>query len=153
MISFLEFINLHILMFIFCNYNIIVAINNKIYYKHIKNLFIIRDNLITFIKKTLHHVCIEELFFRVYLNEFLEYCEFENIHIISSICFSLGHIVNYYQLKQLEMHNIRMTINQIVYTFILSYYYLQQSTPLISLLYHQYANLFCIAINYYNYRV
>jgi hypothetical protein len=138
-------------MLIFSSYNLIVAKNNNNFYRNIKELFINKQNLIIYIKRTLHHVCIEELFFRVYLNEFLEYCELQYPYFISSLCFSLGHLVNYYQLKQLEMHNIRMTINQIIYTFILSYNYLQQVSPLMSLLYHQYANLFCIAYNYYNY--
>jgi membrane protease YdiL (CAAX protease family) len=153
MLTIPEFINLHLLILLFSNYNIIIAKKNMELYKNLKDLFINRDLLIKYIKRTVMHVCIEELFFRVYLNEFLEYfIDISYLQLVSSLCFSLGHIVNYYQLKQLKMHNIRMTINQVIYTFILSNYYLQPATPLMSLVYHQYTNLCCIAINYYNYK-
>ena len=82
--------------------------------------------------------------------EALDYfVEYHNCtHFISSLIFSLSHIVNYILARQYTLNNIRMTIAQIIYTFILSYNYLQNTTPLGSLIIHQYANIFCILIQY-----
>lgn len=148
--SFSSFINLHILILLFSNYNNIIIRRNDNLDKHFRILFTQKDILIKYIKNTLEHVCYEEVLFRVYLNDLLSFIiiDVNYLHLISSLCFSLGHIINYYQLKKYELNNIRMTINQVIYTFILSFFYLQEMTPLISLLCHLYCNLLCIGIHH-----
>jgi len=148
--SFNSFINLHILILFFSGYNSIIINRNDKLYKQFHILFTEKELLIKYIKNTLEHVCYEELIFRVYLNDLLSFFieDVNNLHLISSLCFSLGHIINYYQLKTYKLNNIRMTINQVVYTFILSFFYLQEMTPLISLICHLYTNVLCIIINH-----
>jgi hypothetical protein len=145
-----EYICLHLIMILFCWYNFIVLTLNKENYKITKNIFRIKSNLREFTLSIINIIFIEELCYRVYLNEILDYfVEYHNsTHFISSLIFSLSHIVNYILARQYKLNNIRMTIAQIIYTFILSYNYLQNTTPLGSLIIHQYANMFCILIQY-----
>ena len=148
-----QFINLHLLMLLFTYYNYIIAVRNININSYLKILFNTNEVFYKYLYGCFKFVFIEELWSRVYLNELLYYItDTENIHLYSSICFSLGHFINYFKLKRINTHNIRMTINQVIYTFFLSYYYLQALSPLNSLLCHLYANMFCIFTNYLLYK-
>ncbi len=146
--------SLHTMILIFCSYLYIIAKRNNHIYRTYQELFTINQNLIDFIKYAIRSVLLEELLFRVYLTEFIGYFFVSptNTQLVSSICFSLGHSINYYWAKKQKINNIRMTIAQIIYTFILSFYYLQKTSPLLSLLLHQYTNLCCIGIQHYFYK-
>jgi hypothetical protein len=148
---------LHILMLIFSSYNYIVSKFNSQTYIHLHRLFTNIEILQEFVQMLLKIIFIEEICYRVYLNEIIEYIldyfvENHNctycVSFISSMCFAFSHIVNYYLVKKHTLQNIRMTIAQVIYTFILSYYYLQNTTPLGSLILHIYSNTFCLILQY-----
>ena len=149
-----DIINLHLIMIIFTTYSNIIINNNFVLLQNMQNIWKNKDQIVNLIKLSLTSVFIEEVCFVVYLNEFLHYLTYDItlIQIIISISFSLAHIINYFNCKKENLQNIRLSISQNIYTFILSYYYLRHITPLKSLILHQYCNLFCILYNiiYYN---
>ncbi len=155
MISVVEFINLHLIIFIHTGYNYLNIVRNNNIYTAFITVFHDKNKIIQSIIFSLKTVVIEDILFRVYLQEFLTYVITNNIIIklIVSTCFSIAHITNYYIAKQNNIHNIRLTLSQIIFTFLLSYYYLQELSPLQSLLIHQYVNIVatfynCIFFNY-----
>ena len=145
-----EYIYLHLLIILFSSYNYTVAKYNFKIYNTLHKLFTKKDELFEFVSLMFKIIFIEELCFRVYLNEILDYfvVYHNSTQFISSICFSLSHIINYFLARNLKLQNIRMSIAQFIYSFILSFYFLQNTTPLGSLIIHQYSNMFCILIQY-----
>ena len=144
-----DIIRLHIIMLIFSWYNYYVSKLNFPIYNTLHKLFTKKEQLIEFVQIALKIIFIEELCYRVYLNEILDYILYDWAPIISSICFAVSHFVNYHLVKKYNLQNIRMTIAQVIYSFVLSYFYLQNTTPLGSLILHQYTNMICIILQYY----
>jgi hypothetical protein len=140
---------LHILILIFSSYNYIVSKLNYRIYNTLHKLFTKREELLEFVPMMLKTIFFEEICYRVYLNEILDYITYDWTPIISSSCFAVSHIINYYLVKKYNLQNIRMTVAQVIYTFLLSYYYLQNTTPIGSLFVHQYANIICLILQYY----
>jgi membrane protease YdiL (CAAX protease family) len=146
----IDFINLNLIVFIFTAYNYInIVRNNNIYFEFTRT-FRNKNKIIANIKTSIRGVIVEDIIFRVYLHELLTYFIINRLLIkfIVATCFSLAHISNYYIAKEDNIHNIRLTISQMIFTFILSYYYLQEESPLLSMLLHQYVNLVAIFFNY-----
>ncbi len=143
----------HLNIYIFGIYSFICAQKQHNLYRELRNIFKNKENSISLLKHSIYILFIEETCFGIYLPELLSYI-FNNIfyiNLIASLCFSIGHIVNYLQLKTLNLQNIRISIAQIIFTFILRYCFLIDQTPLIALLLHQYNNLCCILFNVYLY--
>ena len=143
-----EFIYLHILIIVFSWYSYTVSKLNFTIYNTLHKMFTNKDQLLEFVQMVFKIIFIEELCYRVYLNEILDYIAYDWTSIISSICFSFSHIINYFLARKLKLQNIRMSIAQIIYSFILSFCYLQNITPLGSLIIHQYTNMVCLVIQY-----
>ncbi len=150
-----HFMYLHLLMVIFSGYNYIIAKRNKNIYMYLQEIFTKNENLFDFIIIATKTVIIEECIFRVYLTEFIGIIcsNILTTKLLSSICFSLCHVSNYYGAKNLNVQNIRMTIAQLIYTLILSFCFLQQTTPLGSLAIHYYTNMYCLFTQAYLFRL
>ncbi len=150
-----HFMYLHLLMVLFSGYNYIIAKRNKNIYLYLHDIFTKNDNFIDFIIFATKTVIIEECLFRVYLTEFIGFfCNNLIItKLLSSICFSIAHVSNYYRAKNLNVQNVRMTIAQLTYTLILSFCFLQQTTPLGSLAIHYYTNMYCLFTQAYLFRL
>ncbi len=121
---------------------------NNIYYEAFE-VFFYKKNIINLIKKSIMIVMIEDPCFRILLPILLNLFFENNIKLISSIIFSLGHILNY-----IDNNNFIILMPfQLFNTFILSYYILHQVDPLQSILFHQLNNIFIILImhNLYKY--
>jgi membrane protease YdiL (CAAX protease family) len=144
-----HFIYLHVVLLLFISIQYFESTkhpNNyiQLYYYYNDNAFLYR-----FIAVAIIMVLYEEFIFRICLTKILEIF-IENtyyIRIISSICFSLAHIQNYYYSKKFNLHNIVMGTSQVIYTFILSYFWLQNIHPIYSLLIHHYVNAIYFLIN------
>lgn len=151
--NFYNFINLHFIVGIFACTQYFISKQNEKIYCDFHDTLAVNVNLISHLKFITRAVVIEEAFFRVYLNEFLgHFFENTHLHLISSICFSLCHMHNYFEQMDLELRNIKLIIIQVIYSFILSYYYFQHITPLYSLLLHAYANITSTLILSYIYK-
>jgi hypothetical protein len=146
-----DFLILNLMIYLYVSYNYIVTKNN--YYVQQKIKCELKNNIISTIFVIFQCVFLEEAIFRVYINEILSYYISDKltVKIVLALSFSLAHIHNYYLLREFHLKNIRTTISQVVITFLLSYYYLQELSILNSLLVHLYTNLVGLFINWIYY--
>ncbi len=121
--------------------------NKNIYYEAFEVCFY-KKNIIKLIKKSLIIVMFEDPCFRILLPMLLNLFFENNIKLISSIIFSLGHILNYTD----NINFIKLMPFQLINTFILSYYILHEVNPLQSLLFHQINNIVIILLMYILYK-
>ncbi len=133
----------HFNIYIFTSYAFLCSKNHYNLYRVFKQLFTNKQKTLELLHTSVVAVCIEEICFRIYLPELLSYFIANTlyINIITCLAFSIGHIINYFQARQFNLHNFRISLAQIIFTFILSYCFLLDNTPLITLLLHQYNNL------------
>jgi len=133
--------HLNLCIFIFVQF----IIPNK--HESYKRLFSDKSNAKKLLYDSFKYVFIEEAIFRLVLPNL--FCLNK---LYTSIIFGVGHIINYIQLDYSLKPPIMMSINQIIYTFFLRYLFLHDVHPIMSLIIHQYNNMFSLIINYYIYK-
>jgi membrane protease YdiL (CAAX protease family) len=151
MLSLIEYFFLTLLQFLYVYVNFYCVCLSGELYDIVHPVYLSKrstlDTLIYIQKITV----VEEYIFRVLLLEIINYflLSFCDITMLSSIIFSLAHVSNHLHNYGTIQIKILIGTNQMIFTFILGYFYLFKTNYLGSLLIHSYNNLICIGLQHY----
>lgn len=125
---------------------VIIVFRDKKLYELVHSILIDLEQVKRLIILVPKLVLVEEYIFRILLIEFTNSFNLSSnlTNIIVSVIFSLSHYTNH-----TAIFNIYSCVNQLIYTFLMFYFFLSQNSVLASFLMHLYSDLICLLINYY----
>ena len=127
---------------IFTYYSFLESKKDKNLFPILHETFISKTNVKKAIAKMPIPILIEESLICIYIPEFLDYFNLNNIHLLR-IIFAISHLLNIKIIK-----NRNFVLMQFLHSYILSYITLS-NTPLLSLFIHFLNNLVVCILRYY----